>query len=187
MPFRHGRVADDGGQHLGRNPEYARTIVDAGNTLLALLNDILDLSKVEAGGMKLVDGTIDPKGILEQVGGSFAHDARQGTDSHGGWQGPVDRQYQAMRSASGRSFQTSSAMRSSSPTEAPSTSAAANAPFAGGGVPGLRFEVRDSGIGIARNHQAKLFEPFSQIDVSGHTPLWRHRPGACRSCAVSPS
>ena len=26
--------------------------------------------------MKLVDGTIDPKGILEQVGALFAHDAR---------------------------------------------------------------------------------------------------------------
>ena len=154
------------GNTLAETQEYARTIVDAGNTLLALLNDILDLSKVEAGGMKLVDGTIDPKGILEQVGGLFAHDARgKGLTLTVRWQGPVDRQYRgdAIRLRQIVSNLVSNAIKF---TDRGSIDISGGERTLAGGVPGLRFEVRDSGIGIARNHLAKLFEPFSQVDVS---------------------
>ncbi|GAA1975429.1 hybrid sensor histidine kinase/response regulator [Microbacterium pumilum] len=48
-----------------RQDEYLRDILGSGRHLLRLLNDILDLSKVEAGGMELERSTFPVKGALE--------------------------------------------------------------------------------------------------------------------------
>jgi signal transduction histidine kinase len=43
--------------------DYATTVRESGQGLLALLNDVLDLSKIEAGHLKLEDTTLSPAGI----------------------------------------------------------------------------------------------------------------------------
>lgn len=47
--------------------EYARTIHDSGQHLLEVVNDILDLSKAEAGKLELNRRAFDLKGLLEEV------------------------------------------------------------------------------------------------------------------------
>jgi PAS domain S-box-containing protein len=47
--------------------EYLRTIVNSGKTLLSIINDILDLSKIEAGKLEFTYEPVDISGILEEI------------------------------------------------------------------------------------------------------------------------
>jgi two-component system sensor histidine kinase EvgS len=54
-----------------RHKAYVKTIHSAGNTLLVLINDILDLSKIEAGKMSIVKAAVNPHQLLTEVGNMF--------------------------------------------------------------------------------------------------------------------
>ena len=66
-----------------RQDEYLRDILSSGRHLLELLNDILDLSKVEAGRMELEPSTFSLRGALE-YGISMVREraAAHGIDAH---------------------------------------------------------------------------------------------------------
>jgi PAS domain S-box-containing protein len=50
----------------GKYCEYARDIAESGRFLLAIINDILDLSKIEAGQVTLEAETVDPADLLQR-------------------------------------------------------------------------------------------------------------------------
>jgi signal transduction histidine kinase/ActR/RegA family two-component response regulator len=56
---------------------YARTIRSSGNALLTLINDILDLSRVEAGRLELVVAEFDPRRLVDDVAASVATRAHE--------------------------------------------------------------------------------------------------------------
>jgi len=56
---------------------YARTIRSSGKALLTLINDILDLSRVEAGRLELVIAEFDPYRLVEDVAASVATRAHE--------------------------------------------------------------------------------------------------------------
>jgi signal transduction histidine kinase/CheY-like chemotaxis protein len=60
-----------------REVEFARTINTAGNDLLSLINDILDLSKVEAGRMELDLGPVALADVYRDAERAFRHVAEQ--------------------------------------------------------------------------------------------------------------
>ena len=56
---------------------YARTIRSSGKALLTLINDILDLSRVEAGRLELVNAEFDPHRLVDEVAASVATRAHE--------------------------------------------------------------------------------------------------------------
>lgn len=54
--------------------KYINAITDSSNSLLTILNDILDLSKIEAGGLELEYNPVSVKKLTEDVGNMFSPD-----------------------------------------------------------------------------------------------------------------
>ncbi len=61
------------GNLTGKQVEFARTIYSAGVDLLALINDVLDLSKVEAGKILLNIEEIEVRRLADYIEQNFAH------------------------------------------------------------------------------------------------------------------
>jgi hypothetical protein len=146
--------------------DHIRTIYSSGQALLALLNDILDLSKVEAGKMELVLRPFSPEQLLDTSLRLFAQSARaKGLRIEAEWQGTADRLYNAdaVRLQQMLSNLIGNAIKFTE-TGFVRVVARAMEDDAQGAL--LEFAVADSGIGIAPGKLGKLFQPFSQIDNS---------------------
>lgn len=57
--------------------EYLKTIVNSGKTLLSIINDILDLSKIEAGKMEFNYEPVNISGILEEIKMIFSQKVKE--------------------------------------------------------------------------------------------------------------
>lgn len=149
------------------NPEqanYLRIIRSSGQTLLAILNDILDYSKIEAGKLELerTDFTLAP--LLEEIDALFRFRLKAGgptlhcsaaADVPQRLRGDPVRLRQILFNLVGNAFKFTE--RGSIRIEVTLHDAAAHM---------LRFAVRDTGIGIPFERQAGVFEAFEQADAS---------------------
>jgi signal transduction histidine kinase len=146
--------------------EYARTILNSGQTLLALLNDILDLSKIEAGKFELLPSVFEPGQLLAETSALFAGPVREkNLEIRTRWAGPEGSRYRAdpIRLRQMLSNLVSNAIKF---TERGFVEVEALEVIREGGQATLEFAVRDSGIGIPPEKQGLLFKPFSQADSS---------------------
>ncbi len=145
---------------------HVRTIRSSGGLLLTLLNDILDLSKIEAGKLGLEELDFDLNDILHSVddlwsskafaaGIGFSHNSNSVI-------APV------LRSDPTRIRQIlfnfmSNALKF---TEAGSIRINVSQEKLSEGLIRTRFEVKDSGVGIPSDTISKLFQKFTQADSS---------------------
>lgn len=148
--------------------ECAQTILSSGNTLLALLNDVLDLSKIEANRLELIHSTVNPQHILNDVLALFWGSAQQkGLALSAAWHGAKTKNYRLdpLRVKQMLSNLVSNAIKF---TDHGAISIEARELTHEEGYTVLEFSVTDTGIGIAKDKQHELFKPFSQVD-SGST------------------
>ena len=146
--------------------DYAHILMDSGESLLALLNDILDLSKIEAGKLVLHTTRTAPWQVVNNTLALFADTARdkQLTMTLTSALDP-SRCYQidALRLRQMLSNFISNAIKF---TSAGSIEVSIAQLARGDQGDELEFAVTDTGIGIAAADQAALFETFSQVDNS---------------------
>ena len=143
--------------------DYADTIYKSGQTLMSLLNDILDLSKIEAGKVELETVALMPSHLLADIRTLFAQAAKaKGLKIDAHWSG-APRQYlgdqhrlrQMLSNLVGNALKfTEHGLIRIEAREVSSTQDTAI----------LEFSVSDSGIGVAKDKQALLFETFKQVD-----------------------
>ncbi|TQK44507.1 PAS domain S-box-containing protein [Streptomyces sp. SLBN-118] len=153
----------------GEQRRYAQGIQAAGTALLSLINDILDFSKLEAGKLDLDEVAFSPQQLVEEVVSLVAQ-----TPQAGGLELLSDCQPDLpvmVHGDAGRLRQillnlASNAVKFTESGEvlirarpAPARPPAEHAPW-------LRFEVADTGIGIAEAQQERMFDAFSQADAS---------------------
>jgi len=143
---------------------FAQTISSAGNDLLALINDILDLSKMEAGKLDIVSESFVVSKMAEELKASFAMTAQQ---KGLGFKVEVDPGVpQRMETDMQRLGQILKNLLSNAIkfTEKGEVSLRIYAD-AGGRI---AFAVRDTGIGIGADQHQFIFEAFRQADGSTH-------------------
>jgi len=133
----------------------------SGRSLLSLIDDVLDLAKIEAGHMTAERAAYSPRDVLRELDAVFAIQA----GSRGlNWTLGEDPQLpQWLIGDAARLRQVLSNLLSNALkfTQAGGVSLSARVDGAQ-----LRFSVRDSGIGIPIESQSKLFQPFVQADGS---------------------
>ena len=137
----------------------------AGQHLLGVINDVLDLSKIEAGRLVLCEERVDPAVILADIFSLLGEEARRkGIDLRcepvpplGELWGDAIRLRQALLNLANNAVKFTD-----------SGWVAVKVACLGEDEAGvlLRFEVRDTGIGVAPDVLAQLFQPFHQADAS---------------------
>lgn len=146
--------------------DYARTILNSGQTLLVLLNDILDLSKVEAGKLQLENLPFEPRQLLHEIYLLFSEMAQaKGLVLESDPDGLRDTRYcgDPARLRQMISNLVSNAIKFSASgkvrVEAHEIERDDNSAI-------LEIAVIDTGIGIPPEKLSMLFQPFTQLDSS---------------------
>ncbi|CAA0114954.1 Autoinducer 2 sensor kinase/phosphatase LuxQ [BD1-7 clade bacterium] len=161
---------------------YTDVILSSGRTLLAVINDILDFSKIEANKMHLEQSRFSLKDIIHQVEAMFSPQAvskgiefnvNMQIDMHEHFLGDPTRIQQVLNNLLSNAFKFTQDGRVTldvrvTPTEHANTGQ-------------LAIGVRDTGIGIDKSKQAKLFTAFTQADHS----TTRHYGGTGLGLAIS--
>jgi signal transduction histidine kinase/DNA-binding response OmpR family regulator/CHASE3 domain sensor protein len=143
---------------------FAQTIASAGNDLLALINDILDLSRIESGKIDLQIETVPLVPAVEEVlktlqpvavekGLSLALEVAEGA--------PAQLETDPQRLGQILKNLLANAVKFTEKGSVTVTVSAAHDGF-------VDLAVRDTGIGIAAHHQQAIFEAFRQADGSTH-------------------
>jgi signal transduction histidine kinase/ActR/RegA family two-component response regulator len=157
---------------LPNQQEYVQIITRSGDSLLAIINDILDISKLEAGELKLDARPFDIRQLSENLVGLFQHQAVTkhldfiadiAPDVPSQLIGPVERLQQVLINLINNALKFTEIGQIKLRIERVDES---SHKVSHKGDVTLRFSVQDTGIGIASADQTRIFEPFTQVDSS---------------------
>ncbi len=150
----------------GEQREYVGLIKTSSDSLLTVISDILDFSRIEAGKLSLDPVAFDPRDCIEETMKTLALRAQQkelelachwGSDVPEAVTGDPARLRQILANLVGNAikFTKQGEVVVDVSTETQSDEQVS-----------LHFTVRDTGIGISEDKQARIFEAFTQADGS---------------------
>ena len=141
---------------------YAEAVCDSGEALIHIVNDILDISKLEAGRLELESIAFDLGEIAHKSAGLLLAKAREkGIDVGvfvapevcGTFRGDPSRLRQVLLNLIGNAIKFTD--RGGVALEVSMVSSGR-----------VRFEIADTGVGIDETRRSRLFKKFSQLDTS---------------------
>ncbi len=141
------------------------SIYNSGQHLLGLINDILDLSRIEAGKMELNFEEVDIKALVESVM-STARGLVKDKPVQLVQRIPEDLPTVRADQMRIRQVLLNLVSNAAKFTDEGSITVAAETVFDENGRRMVRVTVTDTGPGISEEDQKKLFQPFSQVDAS---------------------
>lgn len=142
----------------------AKTIVDSGQSLLAILNDILDISKIESGQIELEIRPFDLEKMMKKVANLFSFKAEEKklelvlniTDTARCWvMGDEQRIKQVVSNLVSNAIKFTHQGRITIDVDMIADT-----------KPRLIIAITDTGVGIPEDKLYRLFKPFSQVDSS---------------------
>ena len=149
-----------------RGRDYVTKVHSAAESLLGIVNDVLDFSKMDAGKLEMESVVFSLNDVLLRVAGLFSLKAREKgvelvmgalPDVPDRLQGDPLRLGQVLINLLGNALKF---------TERGEISVIVQAMTVTADVASLRFEVRDTGLGMNPEQQARLFTAFTQADSS---------------------
>jgi HAMP domain-containing protein/CheY-like chemotaxis protein/putative methionine-R-sulfoxide reductase with GAF domain len=169
------QLADNGGGNLTvKQVDFAKNIHSAGTDLLTLINDILDLSKIESGTVTVEAEDITFASLRDSVERTFHHLA----ESKGlAFQVDIDktlprsfttdpkRLQQILKNLLSNAFKFTSQGHVSMRVQSVNAGWSPDHPILRTSQTAVAIEVADTGIGIAPEKQKLIFEAFQQADA----------------------
>jgi PAS domain S-box-containing protein len=144
-------------------PDLAR-IRSSGRHLLSLINDVLDLSKIEAGKMELVIEEFDLATMMEDVAATVAPLVARNRNAL------VVNASSEVGTMCADSVKVRQVLLNLLSNAGKFTEdgiiTVVTQPLSRGGLDGVRIQVRDTGIGMTAEQLSRLFEAFAQADAS---------------------
>lgn len=146
--------------------EYAGDINSSGKHLLSIINDILDLAKLEAGRVSIEKKPLDPEHLVEGVMGLLSHQANEkgleftysmAEAMPSSLQGDELRLRQVLINLASNAIKF---------TKEGSVQIRMHPKPFKNGAAGWVLEVQDTGIGIPEDKQSILFDRFTQVDTT---------------------
>ena len=162
------------GNLTAKQEEYVRTIYSSGNDLLHLINDVLDLAKVESGKLEVINRAVDLHGVEDYIMKQFSPIAYKKevqlivqvepdvpssfyTDEH--------RLQQILKNLLSNAFKFTESGSVSLIVRKVMKETVRQKIFANNQIECmLAFSVIDTGIGIPREEQETIFDAFKQAD-----------------------
>jgi len=158
-------LADNSSGNLtAEQVKFAQTISSAGNDLLAIINDILDLSKIEAGKVELAPQTVVIAQTLDEMVRTFQPMAQHkglGFEAGAAPNAPERIETDSQRLGQILKNLLSNALKF---TETGVVSLRVSV----GSGDTVRFDVQDTGIGVSEHQREIIFDAFRQADGSTH-------------------
>jgi len=145
---------------------YAEIVRDSGESLMSILNDILDVSKLEAGKLEIEHTQFDLMAVVDACAELMTPKAREknialsfkvAPAAQGSYWGDPTRLRQILLNLFSNAIKF---------TEKGGVALMVAAGTVADGRMPLRFEVRDTGIGMDQNATERMFQKFSQADSS---------------------
>ncbi len=145
---------------------FVRTLKTSAEALVTLINDVLDLSKAEAGKLELSRGPFELRRELEQVVGLFSarvYDKGIEIAAHIGRDVPAMIHGDPLRLRQVLGNLVNNAVKF---TEAGAVLLSVTTAPSGDSPAALEFSVTDTGVGVAPQEQQRIFDAFEQADGS---------------------